>query len=118
MADNRAKFIIDAYADFNATLTWYTDQAKTTTKDLTGFTAKMEIRKDLNSDPIIELNTTNGRIAFGSPLTDGIINLFIDKADTAGLTPDTYIFDLLMIKTNETKRLIQGPIAVDAAVTR
>lgn len=118
MSNNRAKFIIDQGAEFLATLTWYTNQAKTTTKDLTGFTAEMQIRKSLSSDPIITLSTANGRITFGTPLTDGVINLQVAEADTAALIPDNYIFDLKMVKTGETKRLIQGVVAVDAAVTR
>ena len=37
-------FTIDTYADWEITLTWYTNAAKTSTKNLTGYTARMAIQ--------------------------------------------------------------------------
>ena len=116
MSNNKAHFIINQSTDFIATLTWYTDSAKTVVKDLTGFTGAMKIKKNLTATEIIELTTANSRITIAAPTT-GVIVLSIDAADTATLVPDTYIYDLLMIKTGETQRLIQGTVAVDEAVT-
>jgi len=80
---NKAHFIINQNTDFIATLTWYTDAAKTTVKDLTGFTGAMKIKKTLNDTEIIELTTANNRITIAAPLT-GVIVLSIDAADTTG----------------------------------
>jgi len=60
--------------------------------DLTGFSAKMQVRKDVGSSLIIELSTANNRITFDS--LNGKIILKISASDTSALVPGSYKYDL------------------------
>lgn len=77
-------------ATFNLNLTW-TD-GNNAPVNLTGYTADMVIAQGQNR--LIELSTSNGRIALGG--TAGTINLNISATDTAQLPQCNASYDLLL----------------------
>lgn len=88
--------------------------------DLTGYTARMHVRKYVNSaTPEITLTTENDRITLGNPTpTDGTINLFIRAEDTRDLTTSG-VYDIEIISpSNEVDRIIQGNFTLSLEVTR
>ena len=83
---------------------------------MSGFTARMQVRKEITaSTALIELTTENGRIQI-TPST-GTLSLTISAADTASLQ-FSGIYDLELIgSTSIVERLLQGNFNLDANVT-
>ena len=83
---------------------------------LAGFTARMQVRKDLAAaSALVELTTENGGISI-TPNT-GTVSLSISAADTAALQ-FSGIYDLELIgSTAIVERLLQGNFNLDAHVT-
>ena len=107
--------VCDQRANFSEQWTWYTDVARTTEMDLTGYTALMEVR-DSDGTLIVTLSTANSRIALGGAA--GTITLTVDDADTEDLDPGTYRYDLTLTSSGgTTTRLIEGVFTVAEAVT-
>lgn len=64
--------------------------------NLTGFTARMQIRETVESTTVIKsLTTENGGIALGG--ATGVITLTITATDTAALTFDSAVYDLEVV---------------------
>lgn len=85
--------------------------------DLTGATAKMQVRSSVTSpDILLELNTENTRIII-TPLT-GTIELIVSAADTSALLGRGGSYDLEIIQAGATTRLIEGKIVFKDEVTR
>lgn len=109
-------FVCDQRANFSEVWTWYTDTARTTAMNLTGYTAIMEVRGQTSGTLLVTLSTANSRIALGG--SAGTITLTIDDADTDSLTAGTYDYDLMLTSSGGTQtRLIKGTFTVEAAVT-
>ena len=85
-------------------------------RDLSGYTARMQVRKDLESaSALVELTTENGRISV-TPNT-GTVSLTITAADTAALEFGG-IYDLELIgASGVVERLLQGNFHLDENVT-
>jgi hypothetical protein len=93
--------------------------------DLTGYTARMQVRKTIEADDVvIELTTANGRITLGDPLpTDGVILLEIEATATddlpATLSDRKWRYDLELIPAGgQVRRLMMGKFVVSLEVTR
>lgn len=116
MAAGLYNFIIEQGATFYRKFKW-TDKDKVP-RDLTGYTARMQIREHVtNNVVILELNTENGRIVI-SP-TEGIVELRITSEDTEDLTFITGVFSLQFTSPDEVvTRLLQGNVTLSLAVTR
>lgn len=86
--------------------------------NLTGYTAKMQIRSAPNSAvPLLELNTKTGGIALDS--ATGEVTMSIDPTVTAAFTWQQAVYDLLLTSpTGFVTRLAQGNISVTSDVTR
>ena len=82
--------------------------------DLTGFTARMQIKKKLTSEAIVSLTDTAGITI--TPLT-GVIDLRIEAAITDTLNAGKYIYDLELVNGTEVTRLIEGTIVINENVT-
>lgn len=98
-------------------------QSNETPVDLTGFTARMQIRKKVTSgSPLISLDSDpSGGITLGG--NAGTILLEISAEDTAALpaTPSDHkwVYDLELVPSDDhVIRLIQGHITVSLEVTR
>jgi hypothetical protein len=91
--------------------------------DLTGYTARMQVRKYVESaTTIAELTTENAstfRITLGDPdPSDGKITLFIRPEDTRAM-PTSGVYDIKITSpTNEVDRIIEGEFILSPEVTR
>jgi hypothetical protein len=103
-------------ATFSRTITW-TDSAKNAI-DITGYTARMQVRTAANAaSTVLELTTSNNRISLGGAA--GTVTLTVDAATTANLTPALYVYDLELVSGGGVvTRLIEGNFNVKAEVTR
>jgi hypothetical protein len=84
-------------------------------RDLTGYTARMQARADAAAQPILDLTTGDG-ITLGG--TTGTITIEIPAADTAGLPPGDWRYDLQITDGTRVDRCYQGTITIDAAITQ
>jgi len=90
--------------------------------NLTGYTARMQIRRTIDSpDPMLSLTspTVNGN---GITVMDGAnnaISININDATTSTI-PSSGLYDLEIIKTStgQVSRLIQGTVTLSQEVTR
>lgn len=87
--------------------------------DLTGWTAKMQIRAsrwDDEDTPLVTLTDTDG-ITLGS--TAGTVTVDISAARTADLISGECVYDILLTDTGgKIFRLIEGKAVVNPRVTR
>ena len=106
----------DQGATLQRSITW-SDSARNP-YNLTGYTARMQVRSTVSSSTIIiELTTENGRISLGTG--EWNVNLTIASAATAALTPGLYVYDLEIVSgSGVVTRLIEGNFKVKAEVTR
>ena len=86
--------------------------------NVTGYTAEMQVRQDVDSaSVIVELSTANGRIVTGT--TDGKFTLTLTAAQTTPLPPGNYVYDLEVTSPGGTvTKLLTGGFAVIAEVTQ
>lgn len=86
--------------------------------DLTGYTARMQVREKPSSPvKILDLNTQNGGIELGGP--SGSISINVSASTTESIVPKTYVYDLEIVSSeNFVIRLIEGQFIVSPEVTR
>lgn len=86
--------------------------------DLTGFSARMQIRAKLDDATVIkELTTTNGGIIIDN--TNSTITVLISATDTAALTFSNGVYSLELVSSGgEVTALIAGTISLVKEVTR
>jgi hypothetical protein len=87
-------------------------------KDMTGWTARMQIRAAIDDDTVIEEFTTeDGHISVD---TDGLIQLDLTDTETDALSFDPAVWDIEVIDpdTSEVTRLAYGSIVLSPQVTR
>lgn len=83
--------------------------------DLTGATARMQIRAGLGSALLLELNTENGGLAIIGP---GTLVRTLSAAQTAALTWTDGVYDLEVEYADGTvQRYLQGAVTVSREVT-
>lgn len=85
--------------------------------DLTGLTARMQIRPYKESaESFLSLTTENGGITLGG--VDGTITVVIRTAQTSLIPSDGY-YDLELVDGDgEVDRVLYGSVRLDAEVTR
>jgi len=107
-------FTIDQGATFSRTIT--VKNYDESLYNLTGHTARMQIRRQIEDTTVmLELTTENGRITLGGAA--GTIELLITAADTSTLTTSG-VYDLELVEGAVVKRLIRGNINLNLEVTR
>lgn len=83
--------------------------------DLTGATARMQIRAQVGGAVLLELTTANGDLAFTGP---GTITRTLSAAQTAALTWTEAVYDLEVEYADGTvQRYLQGTVTVSREVT-
>ena len=108
-------FTADQGATFNQVITWK-DSANAPI-DLTGYTARMQIRQKVSSSVSLALTTENGRITLGD--TDGTITLTVSASDMTALPAGPYTYDLELVSgAGIVSRLLMGTFVVRSEVTR
>lgn len=112
-------FTIEQGATFQRTLTWYTDEAGTTPKNLTGYTARMKVKTNDLGTTI--LDSAAGQITFTLGGTAGTIVIDIAAAITEALAatrPRALRHDLELVSgAGLVTRLVQGHVTVSGEVT-
>jgi tRNA threonylcarbamoyladenosine modification (KEOPS) complex Pcc1 subunit len=108
--------VMDQGATFSRVFYWQDSQALPV--NLSGYTARMQIRQEVDSSTAaLSLTTENSRIALGGAA--GTITLTVSATDTAAVAGGEYVYDLELISGLGTvTRLLQGCFTVDAEVTR
>ena len=106
-------------ATFDQTLFYETGEPPTPF-NLSGYTAKMQIRSRPESKAVIlELSTTNGRITLNYGSQNGAIRLLISADITATLPPrDEAVYDLVLYSGTIKTRILQGSVVISPEVTR
>jgi tRNA threonylcarbamoyladenosine modification (KEOPS) complex Pcc1 subunit len=109
-------FKIEQGATFYQPLVWKDGNGALV--NLTGYTARMQIRKTVKSDTtILSLTTENGRITLGGAA--GTILLQVSATDTAALVACCGVYDLeLQASNGNVVRLLEGEIEISKEVTR
>ena len=104
-------------ASFNYDLTWKLNNVPV---DLTGFSARMQVRETYDSTAVTFALTSGSGITLGG--TAGTIYLEASPTATALLdgTPNTqYVYDLELVSgASAVTRLVQGRFFIDPEVTR
>lgn len=108
---------IDQGSTFNQLVTWKTGTPAVAV-DLTGCTARMQVRSKLESPVVLlSLTTENGGIALGG--IAGTVTLNISAVATAAITWSSAVYDLEIVFANATvRRLLAGGVTVSPEVTR
>lgn len=117
MAAEIVDFLIEQGATFREEIIWADSDDELV--DLTGYSARMQIRSEIESVGFLaELTTENGGIALGG--VAGTIELYISDEDTAAMTAQKgAVYDLeLEDSGGDVTRLIKGKIEIDREVTR
>jgi len=101
-------------ANFDYSLTWQTNG---TAVNLTGYSARMQVRETYDSTtPVLSLTSGSG-ITLGG--TAGSIILEATATTTAGVPSGQYVYDLeLVTGGGYVTRLLEGNFTVDPEVTR
>lgn len=107
---------IEAGATFRLPIIWKDGDGVAV--NLTGYTARMQIRPVANSPTVLaSLTTENGGITLGG--STGEITLFMAPADTAAITRARGVYDLeLQSGSGEVTRLLKGCVTISPEVTR
>lgn len=110
-------FDIDQGSNWTEQLIWK-DEALDPV-DLTGYTARLQIRRRVGSS-VVQLELTTGAgITLGGAL--GTIDLAITAAQSAALPArqgKRFVYDLEMVNGSNVHRLLQGKLIVSPEVTR
>lgn len=85
--------------------------------DITGYTAKMQMRPEPNdATAVLTLTTENGGISIVGPT--GQITMFATATQTYAIDEGPYYYDLEIYSGPNVTRVIQGQIVVSAEVTQ
>jgi len=108
-------FTADQGATFSQVITW--KDSTNSPIDLTGYTARMQIRQKVTSSVSLSLTTENNRITLGGDA--GTIALSITSSDMADLPAGSYTYDLELVSVSgDVSRLLMGTFVVRSEVTR
>ena len=114
MLAGQLDLVIEQGATFTLSL-FYQDDAGAAV-DITGRTARMQLRKtDHTGNTELELTTENGRITIDG--ARGLIALSIAAADTAALV-HSGVYDLELVSGAQVDRIVQGSYTISPEVTR
>jgi hypothetical protein len=116
MAAGNYDFEVEQGATINKQFVWKDSNGDEV--DLTGYTARMQVRRSIPSDEVLFSATTeNGRIDLGGAA--GTITLDVSAIDSAAIVWRRGVYDLELVASNGTvTRLLQGQITVSREVTR
>ena len=110
-------FVIEQGATFSRILTL--KDSTGTVVNLSGYSsAEMDLRQNPEeSSTILELTTTNGRIALGGAA--GTVTLTVSATDTANLTADDGVYDLEITDSGgNVFRILEGSYSIRRNISR
>ncbi len=99
---------------FDRTVTWKIDDVAV---NITGYTARMQIRKTIRStSAVVSLTQASGLTLGGSA---GTIQIVISATATAALDAGRYVYDLELVSAGGVvTRVLEGAFVLTAEVTR
>ena len=108
--------IADQGSTFTRQLTW--EDSAGSAVNLTGYTARMDVRTSIDAAgaATLSLTTGNGRIVLGG--TAGTIALSAEGTATAAVAAGDYVYDLELVSGSTITRLVQGTFTLRGEVTR
>ena len=103
-------------SDFNQVVT-FLQTAGGTPVDLTGLTGRMQIRQTkADATVVMELTTSNGRLAFGGDT--GVVTMTLTAAETETILTDG-VYDLEFVTSaTSAARWLEGLVILSKEVTR
>ena len=112
----RLNAVIEQGSKFNPVLT-LTDSTSTLI-NLTGYTARMQIRETVDAaTTIASLTTENGGITLGGAA--GTVTLYISGSDTAAFDFEVAVYDLELVDgSGDVQRWVYGDVSLSKEVTR
>ena len=114
MAAGTLDFTIEQGATFNLLLNWKVNNINV---NLTGYTARLQARVDVEDTNTILSLTTGAGITLGGAA--GTISIDQTAAQTTLLPAGNYVYDLELIAgAGSVTRLVQGELNISAEVTR
>jgi DUF4097 and DUF4098 domain-containing protein YvlB len=115
MAAATKDYIIEKEAAFKPRLIWLDRNFKPI--DLTGWSAKLQVRETIAGSVVLEASTTNGRIVLGT--VNGVIQIDVPVDVVNALTFTQGIYDLRLTNALAVPiRFIEGRITVSPGVTQ
>jgi hypothetical protein len=109
--------LVQQGSTFSRTLTW---QINGEPVDLTGYTARMQIRTvKVNTNPaklLYTLTSLNGGLDIDAQ--NGSITINMDALSTSRLPGASHVYDLELVTGDYVQRLVQGRLDVSAEVTK
>lgn len=107
---------IEQGATFQLNLVWR--DASNTPIDLTGYTARMQVkRRYADTTPLLNFTTENGAITLGG--TNGTVQVVGLATVTDDVPAKVCVYDLELVSpTGFVKRLVQGTAVVTPEVTK
>ena len=84
--------------------------------NLTGYDARMQMRRTYDDTSLIDLTTNNGRISLGG--VAGTVTLSIAAGDTAALPSVEGVYDLELVSGDIVDKLLAGTFTIAREVTR
>jgi len=115
MSTGKHNFTIKQGSTFRKPLQWIAGGSPV---DMTGWSARMQIRPEVDSEiVIVELTTENGGITI-EPL-EGKITLYISAESTAALSFEEAVYDIeLEAPDGFVTRIVEGKVKLSPEVTR
>lgn len=84
--------------------------------NVTGYSARMQVRRAVDGSLVVTLSSTNGRITVGT--TDGKFTLALTATETSALPTGQFLYDLEVTAPDATvTTLLQGGFTVNPQVT-
>lgn len=114
MSAGTLDFTIEQGATFNLLLTW---EINAVPVNLTGYTARLQARVDVQDTTTVLSLTTGAGLTLGGAA--GTISIDQTATQTALLPAGEYVYDLELLATNATvTRLVQGELNISPEVSR
>jgi len=116
----RVDLYIEQGATYRRTWRWNTvspDGLTLTPINLTGYIARMQIRRSQGATASVSISTESGGITLGG--TAGTVSIVLTDDQTDVLQPKSAVYDLELEAPNgDVYRFIQGRITVDPNITQ
>lgn len=107
--------VFEQRAAFKLRLVWLDKNKKPI--NLTGYTAKMQVRTTAGGTLLLDANTTNGYIVLGT--LNGVIDFNVPEAIITALTFTSAVYDLVLTPAaGGPIRFIEGKVTVSPGVTQ
>jgi len=103
---------IEQGSTFQMQFRWKVDG---TVMNLTGATARMQLRRAPRSAVIFELTNTNSRILLGG--TQGTVSLELTPEETASIPAGNFVYDIEIVFGSVVRKLLRGTAVVVSEVT-